>query len=431
MITNSRDELFSLRSELQFSCRSTQEVYNLFPELSLTQSRSYNWIETSEQPIKARIKNRKKLHPKSTRSVNSNNLININTGCTDLIHNTITVVVDVFQRRKKFSQSNRLPIYTSLKLTSSYDISNCLNFTLWNARSLGCKTDSLCASIVSNHTDVCLISESWITEKNESFVNVCFTSSISGFSVHQVPRCRRKGSGLAMLIRSNLKVKKNNPGTYTSMEVIDYNIYCGKDLLHVVLIYRPPYSKSHKVTVKMFLSEFGSLMESAMTSAGRLIVTGDLNIHVDDMTNIDARQFTSLYTSLGLTQHVVGPTHSKGHTLDLVFTRAEDLCVTNIVIDRSLPSDHAGVHFSSNVHRPPLTKICKQHRSLIDLDITSLKDSIALTLSDQNANYDVNTITEQYNSALNLAIEEHAPIRLKSVVVKPRARWLTMELIEE
>ncbi|KAK6191161.1 hypothetical protein SNE40_002900 [Patella caerulea] len=215
------------------------------------------------------------------------------------------------------------------------------------------------------------------------------------------------------------------------MEVMDYNIYSGNDLLHIVLIYRPPYSKAHKITLKTFLCEFGSLMESAMTSAGRLIVAGDMNIHVDDTNNTEGRQFIDLFTSLGLVQHVVGPTHTIGHTLDLVLTRAEDVCVTNFVIDRSLPSDHAGVHFTSTVHRPPLTKIFKEHRSLADLDITSLKDTIESTLSDQNDNLDVNVITKQYNVALNSAIDDHAPMRKKSVVVKPRARWLTMDLIEE
>ncbi|KAK6189688.1 hypothetical protein SNE40_001690 [Patella caerulea] len=378
-IPNNSSLIYSSQELLQLRNNVTKyDSNNIYNEIKVIASSILKHKPTRRKPkyhIPTLITSRVDTQLKdSCNKSNSENLIHIELlESPDFKQNTITTVVDVFQRHDQFLETIRQPTYTSVKLTSSYDISKCLNFTLWNARSLGCKIDSLCASIISNQTDVCLISESWITDKNGTFVDACFKSSISGFSVYHVPRCRRKGGGLAMLSRSNLRVKKNKPDTYTSMEVMDYNIYSGNDLLHIVLIYRPPYSKAHKITVKTFLCEFGSLMESAMTSAGRLIVAGDINIHVDDTNNTEGRQFIDLFTSLGLVQHVVGPTHTIGHTLDLVLTRAEDVCVTNFVIDRSLPSDHASVHFTSTVHRPPLTKIFKEHRSLADLDITSLK----------------------------------------------------------
>ena len=46
----------------------------------------------------------------------------------------------------------------------------------------------------------------------------------------------------------------------------------------------------------------------------RLIV-GDMNIHVDDASDADVRNFLDLLESLGLKQHVRGPTHIHGHTL--------------------------------------------------------------------------------------------------------------------
>ena len=49
-----------------------------------------------------------------------------------------------------------------------------------------------------------------------------------------------------------------------------------------------------------------------------LLITGDINIHVDDP---DAIKFLDLLDSLGLVQHVKTPTHRCGHTLDLMIAR--------------------------------------------------------------------------------------------------------------
>ena len=79
----------------------------------------------------------------------------------------------------------------------------------------------------------------------------------------------------------------------------------------------------------------------------------------------------------------MGPTHNKGHTLDLVLTRAEDRCVFNVSIDHTMPSDHAAVHFITSTQRPPAAKITKQHRVLTNLNNDALKDTIVSSLADE------------------------------------------------
>ncbi len=65
------------------------------------------------------------------------------------------------------------------------------------------------------------------------------------------------------------------------------------------------YSNAHKVTVKLFLTEFGTLMQHALTSPGLLVVLRYLNLHVDDTSCAHTRQFIDLITSFGLIQHIV------------------------------------------------------------------------------------------------------------------------------
>jgi len=54
-----------------------------------------------------------------------------------------------------------------------------------------------------------------------------------------------------------------------------------------------------------------------------IIITGDLNFHVDIKSDVQAHRFYSILNSHGLTQHVNGATH-KGdhiHILNLVMFR--------------------------------------------------------------------------------------------------------------
>ena len=142
-------------------------------------------------------------------------------------------------------------------------------------------------------------------------------------------------------------------------------------------------------------------MESALTSPRHLLIAGDMNLHVDDHGCAESNQFLNLYTSPGLVQHVVGPTHDRGHTLDLVLSRTTDPWFANFVIDRSLPSDHAAMHFTSAIHRPPPSKITESHRMLTNVDISALKNSIVTSLQDFSTSHDVNDLTRSYNCALS------------------------------
>ena len=52
-----------------------------------------------------------------------------------------------------------------------------------------------------------------------------------------------------------------------------------------------------------------------------VIITGDLNFHFDNVNDADSVRFNGTLEARGLVQHVVGSTHKKGHTLDVVSTR--------------------------------------------------------------------------------------------------------------
>ena len=52
-------------------------------------------------------------------------------------------------------------------------------------------------------------------------------------------------------------------------------------------------------------------------TAARQTILNDFNIHIDNMTDGNAKEFSSVLDMFGLWQHVTEPTHLWGHTLDL------------------------------------------------------------------------------------------------------------------
>lgn len=69
-----------------------------------------------------------------------------------------------------------------------------------------------------------------------------------------------------------------------------------------------------------------------------LAVFGDCNIHVDNTKDSSARELHHTIDHFGLTQHVSGPTHCKGHTLDLVMSKG--LNISKVLVTDVALSDH-------------------------------------------------------------------------------------------
>uniref|UniRef100_A0A8D2IPS6 Reverse transcriptase domain-containing protein n=1 Tax=Varanus komodoensis TaxID=61221 RepID=A0A8D2IPS6_VARKO len=76
-----------------------------------------------------------------------------------------------------------------------------------------------------------------------------------------------------------------------------------------------------------------------------MLVLGDFNLHAETVLTGAAQDFMA---SMGLSQHVIGPTHERGHSLDLVFSTEQeegDLRVRNLSLTPLSWSDHFLIRF--------------------------------------------------------------------------------------
>ena len=131
-----------------------------------------------------------------------------------------------------------------------------------------------------------------------------------------------------------------------------------------------PVSKTCSILLRCIRFEHSQKSCTCAVASGHLIITGDFNFHMDDINNKEITKFVDLLDSVGLQQRVVGATHSRGHTLDLIIDRQEEsLILSPVEIVHELPSDHSAVIYSMDLPRPCLTKKAIRHRALRRMDM--------------------------------------------------------------
>ena len=167
---------------------------------------------------------------------------------------------------------------------------------------------------------------------------------------------------------------------YTSFEHCDVQFTNNSGLLNIIVVYCPPPSKRNGHTVGAFIDEFRSLLEDRMSSPGHLVILGDLNFHVDNAADCNAKKFLDLLDLLNFSQHVTSITHKAGHTLDLVITRDSEAVINNVTVS-DLLSDHALVLVRVKHPKPLPTRITTITLKLRGLDATSLAAEVSILAS--------------------------------------------------
>ena len=69
------------------------------------------------------------------------------------------------------------------------------------------------------------------------------------------------------------------------------------------------YRRGSRDVARCFFDDLSSLLESTATFASPLIIVGDLNVHVDDVSDTNRNKLLDLLATPNLVQHVTTPTH--------------------------------------------------------------------------------------------------------------------------
>ncbi len=146
---------------------------------------------------------------------------------------------------------------------------------------------------------------------------------------------------------------------------------------------------------------------------------------MDIANNSFTRDLIFCQDSFGLQQYVDFPTHSKGHTLDLVCCSGVtplDCTATAIPIsDHKLLSFNVNVTFSRSKQQCSMTfHIKKINPSAFTVAITDLPHSDHLSSSDELVSF--------YHSELQQLLDNFAPLKTRTVSFTNSAPWFTPKL---
>ena len=131
--------------------------------------------------------------------------------------------------------------------------------------------------------------------------------------------------------------------------------------------------------------------------------------------------------SLGLKQHVTQPTHVDGHILDLIITRLSDNIIKDPPhVDRYI-SDHASILCNLLEPKPAITVKKITYRKIKSVNLESLRSDLAASALcndlSNNQGTDLDDLVRNYNNTLSKAIDCHAPLKTKKMVIRPAVPW--------
>ena len=342
----------------------------------------------------------------------------------DILHNsTETNIIDTNSTPKRYvsnQKQRRKP--KSKKRNTSKDISPTV-VGLWNAQSVGNKTQMVKENILTDNIDLYFLVETWLhNDSNKTLKDMC----PPGYKTKQAAREHRKGGGIACIYKEHLKLKKMKPPEVSTMEILETILTTKTKKIRYVTIYQPEPAATKNMD--RFLDEFTAILLHYTKQKEELYISGDFNFHVNKSENKNAQLLLAIIESFDLTQHVIGPTHRNGNTLDLIITKKGSSLLKDYKIGLQL-SDHHHITSHLNMAKQPKPKKTVRYRKYKLIDREKFKSDIEKVVEDStNIEDDLEILVKHYNQNLRSVLDKHAPEKECQVTERNPTPWTSEEV---
>ncbi|XP_029929809.1 LOW QUALITY PROTEIN: uncharacterized protein LOC115374818 [Myripristis murdjan] len=312
------------------------------------------------------------------------------------------------------------PSSSSLPMTQQHH----LKLALLNTRSLNNKSLILNEFITDNNLDFLCLTETWHKPLDYFSLNQ-ITPPPPNYTYIEKARPEGRGGGVATVYRKDVKTTAISIPDVPSFEQTAFKL-SGPTPLVTAVIYRPPKPNPS------FLSDFSDFLTQLCAisfCSPSVLLLGDFNFHVNDPNCKPATEFLDLLHCLNFTQHIDFPTHTRGHTLDLV-------CSSGLTLNRlsSLNlniSDHLAIIMDIDTPIPTPKNTRKiTFRNIKSIPPSALSASLAtkMSASPPLSLDNPSDLVNYYNHILSSCLDQLAPIKTKTVTFTHSAPWYTPEL---
>ena len=397
--------------------------------LDLTTSVSEYLSSTTWKVIKELKINRKKATKRGKRGgkIRTKNQNPIST----IISNRVTE----FEKNQAVKRAN----FSNLRsnLVNSKAVSSSLVFCCLNCRSANNKTLAISDFIISSNIDVCAITETWLS--NQISPAMLNDLTPNGFKFLNHPRIGKKGGGLGIIYRRNLDVKlfDSKELKFKNFEYLNCTIAFKNKTFFLGVVYRPPPSKANGFSTSSFFQEWEDYLNYLMLLKQDVLLTGDINFHLDCKTSPETKHFNSTLDSLNFIQHVDTATHVGGHTLDFIATlenssllcnkpTVRDTFITDSVSGKSL--DHFAILCNLSISFQA-QKFCNvTYRNIKSINLDELNHLLYEKFQVPPIFCDIDSQVSFCSNVLLGSLDMVAPLTEKQIQLHPSFPWYSTEL---
>lgn len=204
-----------------------------------------------------------------------------------------------------------------------------------NTRSLLGKFAEFKRILLDKKYNICTVSETWLKPNISND-----TLYIEGYNFVRFDRDRRRGGGIGMYIKNNIKYKVILTEGNIEQLWVSFSLY--KKTFALGVLYKPP-----EFNYIDFLSDFESTMHNDLLMYDYLIALGDFNIDQLQVDNPATISFNSLLETLNCEQIISSPTRITNNSvslIDLIVISDSSIVADKGVLDMHGFSDHDMVY---------------------------------------------------------------------------------------
>ena len=143
---------------------------------------------------------------------------------------------------------------------SALDSCTAATLGLLNVRSLLNKAAIITDYAYENDIDILCLTETWLTDNDASLITAIVPH---GYKFQHLPRNDRRGGGVGVLVKASFHLALSKPWPAESFQCLEV-VLRGSTVaaaLRIFVVYRPPSSGRKSRPFRVFLEEFGELLE--------------------------------------------------------------------------------------------------------------------------------------------------------------------------
>ena len=190
------------------------------------------------------------------------------------------------------------------------------------------------------------------------------------------------------------------------------------------------YLPTNKITNAQSINEFLNWLPDQIMEHINIIITGDINLHLNNIDDVDGSMLLDDLEVLGLESHCRFATHKMGNTLDMFFTEiASDITIHSCTPGPFI-SDHCMVESTTSMPQRDIIKKSVTCRKIKEIDAAQFAKDVEkyplLNIEDQIDDIDI--LVTNLETALRESLDSHAPERSKVITCRPNCPWYTDDL---